>query len=197
MPVVDGVLVDVIGRFLLALAREGGAPSQSAQQKENLNHRRGIITIQGYGAVANAGAIKGIIRAMSQNAARVVFPGFKFGIDDPALAETLVDLGGGVLPLRGFDPRGRGNDRPPAGPRPAALLFSADYEDGVASQTPGETPFPSNMGLGAAGDPALARKRGAHRRRIRRPRGSLGLRAGGGFGHRAGQPHRQRPGFRR
>ena len=98
---------------------------------------------------------------MSQNAARVVFPGFKFGIDDPALAETLVDLGvggfclyGGSIPeVAEMTARLQARARRP-------LLFSADYEDGVASQTPGGTPFPSNMGLGAAGDPALARKKG-------------------------------------
>lgn len=98
---------------------------------------------------------------MSDKAARLVFPGFKFGLDDPALAETLVDLGAGGFCLYGgsipevaeFTARLQARARRP-------LLFCADYEDGVASQTPGGTPLPSNMGLGAAADSALARRKG-------------------------------------
>jgi beta-N-acetylhexosaminidase len=36
------------------------------------------------------------------------------------------------------------------------LLFAADYESGIGDSTPGGTDFPSNMALGATGDPDLA-----------------------------------------
>lgn len=98
---------------------------------------------------------------LSQDVAKLVSPGFKFGMDDPAQAEALVELGVGGFCLYGgetgevadFTARLRAKARAP-------LLFNADYEDGVASQCPGGTHLPSNMGIGASGSEELARDKG-------------------------------------
>lgn len=98
---------------------------------------------------------------LSEDVAKLVSPGFKFGMDDPAEAEALVELGVGGFCLYGgetgevaeFTARLQGKARAP-------LLFNADYEDGVASQCPGGTHLPSNMGIGASGSEELARQKG-------------------------------------
>lgn len=89
---------------------------------------------------------------------QLVFPGFRFGKDDPRDAERLAELGAG-----GFCLYGGGGPAEVAAlvrrlQRRAAvpLLFCADYEDGTASQVAGGTLFPSNMGIAASGDAALA-----------------------------------------
>lgn len=95
--------------------------------------------------------------SIQERAAALLMPGFKFGVDDPSLAERLVDLGvGGFCLYHGTIPdvyaltaRLQKRARRP-------LLFSADYEDGAAQHVSGATALPSNMGLGAAGDPELA-----------------------------------------
>ena len=101
---------------------------------------------------------------MTENmrAARLVFPGHKLGVDDPEEALDLVQLGVGGFCLYGgrvrevaeFTARLRAAARFP-------LLFCGDYEDGLATQCPGGTAFASNMGLGASGSEALARRKGA------------------------------------
>jgi beta-glucosidase-like glycosyl hydrolase len=98
---------------------------------------------------------------LSEHVAQLVSPGFKFGVDDPVEAEELVELGVGGFCLYGgrteevaeLTARLRRKARSP-------LIFNADYEDGVASQCPGGTELPSNMGVGASGSEELARQKG-------------------------------------
>jgi len=98
----------------------------------------------------------------AEKAARLVFPGFKFGVDDPREALSLVEMGvggfclygGQVEEVAGFTARLQAAARAP-------LLFCADYEDGVASQCQGGTALSSNMGLGAANSETLAYQKGA------------------------------------
>ncbi|MBI5882592.1 MAG: hypothetical protein HZB91_05760 [Elusimicrobia bacterium] len=97
----------------------------------------------------------------AEKAARLVFPGFKAGWDDPEDALRLVDLGvggfcvygGTVSEVAEFSRRTQERARSP-------LLLCADYEDGLASHVGGGTAFPSNMGLGAANDESLAFEKG-------------------------------------
>ena len=96
-----------------------------------------------------------------RKAARLVFPGHKFGADDPEEALALVRLGVGGFCLYG----GRAAEAAEFTARlqaasPSPLLFCGDYEDGLATQCPGGTALPSNMGLGAAGSETLARRKG-------------------------------------
>lgn len=97
---------------------------------------------------------------LSGQAPVLVHPGFKFGLDDPAEAEALVELGVGGFCLYG----GRAEEIAELTARlqrkaRAPLIFSADYEDGVFSHCSDGTPLPSNMGLGASGSAALARQK--------------------------------------
>lgn len=88
----------------------------------------------------------------AQKAAQLVFPGFKFGLDDPAEALRLADLGVGGFCLYGGEAREVAELTARLQARALRpLLFCADYEDGTFSQCPGGTPLPSNMGLGASG----------------------------------------------
>lgn len=88
-------------------------------------------------------------------------PGFKLGLDDPREAEALVDLGVGGFCLYGgttvevaeLTERLQKRAKEP-------LLFNADYEDGTGTQCPDGVHLPSNMGIGAAGEEALARQKG-------------------------------------
>lgn len=99
---------------------------------------------------------------MSSEAARLVFPGYKFGIDDPADALALVELGVGGFCLYGGEAREvRELTASLQKAAKSPLLFCADYEDGVASQSAGGTWFSSSMGLGAAGSTELAFQKGA------------------------------------
>lgn len=98
---------------------------------------------------------------MKHRVARLVSPGFKFGVDDPGEAEALVDLGVGGFCLYGgrvgevkeLTERLQKRAREP-------LLFNADYEDGTGTQCEDGVHLPSNMGIGAAGDEELARAKG-------------------------------------
>lgn len=93
--------------------------------------------------------------------ARLVFPGFTVGKQDPREAEELVRLGvGGFCFYRGT-PRTlaalaarlrRLAKRP--------LLICADYEEGAWAHVPGSTPLPTNLGIGAAGSARIAREKG-------------------------------------
>ncbi|MBI4387056.1 MAG: hypothetical protein HY551_06715 [Elusimicrobia bacterium] len=91
---------------------------------------------------------------------QLIFPGFKFGVDDPEGAERLVEMGVGGFCLYGgkigevaaFTRRMQTRARVP-------LLFSADYEDGIGVQVEGGTVLPSNMGIGAAGDARWAERK--------------------------------------
>jgi beta-glucosidase-like glycosyl hydrolase len=93
--------------------------------------------------------------------ARLVFPGFTVGKQDPREAEALVRLGVGGFCLYRGTPRSvaaltrrlrRAAGRP--------LLMCADYEEGAWVHVPGSTPLPTNLGLGASGSEAAAREKG-------------------------------------
>lgn len=96
-----------------------------------------------------------------EEAARLVFPSFQFGLHDPQTALRLVDLGvggfclygGEVAQIRDFTALLQARAAKP-------LLFCADYEDGLASHAAGGTAFSSNMGLGAAGSETWAYRKG-------------------------------------
>lgn len=93
--------------------------------------------------------------------ARLVFPGFTVGKQDPAVAEELARLGvGGFCLYRGtpktvaaLTQRLRRAARGP-------LLICADYEEGAWVHVPGSTPLPTSLGLGAAGSEGAAREKG-------------------------------------
>ena len=93
--------------------------------------------------------------------ARLIFPGFTVGKQDPREAETLARLGvGGFCLYRGtpktvaaLTARLRKAARGP-------LLICADYEEGAWVHVPGSTPLPTNLGLGVSGSAALAREKG-------------------------------------
>ncbi len=93
--------------------------------------------------------------------ARLVFPGFTVGKQDPREAEALVRLGVGGFCLYRGTPRAvsaltarlrRAARRP--------LLICADYEEGAWVHVPGATPLPTNLGVGASGSEAVAREKG-------------------------------------
>lgn len=93
--------------------------------------------------------------------ARLVFPGFTVGKQDPREAEALVRLGVGGFCLYRGTPRSvaaltrrlrRAAKRP--------LLICADYEEGAWVHVPGATPLPTNLGVGASGSEAVAREKG-------------------------------------
>lgn len=97
----------------------------------------------------------------AEKAGRLVFPGFKFGVDDPAQALSLVELGVGGFCLYGGEIGELSALAANLQAKAAApLLFAADYEDGVFSQCRGGTALPSNMGLGASGSEDLAYQKG-------------------------------------
>lgn len=93
--------------------------------------------------------------------ARLVFPGFTVGVQNPRLAEDWVRLGVGGFCLYKGTPRTlralTERLRRVAG-RP--LLFCADYEAGAAAHAAGSTALPSNLGVGASGSAAAAREKG-------------------------------------
>ena len=92
--------------------------------------------------------------------ASLIFPGFRFGEDDPEAARRLVDLGvGGFCVYRGlsgevlkFTPELNSRAKEP-------LLFCADYEDGPGWWVSGSTELPSNMAIGASGSAEFAEKK--------------------------------------
>ena len=97
----------------------------------------------------------------AEKAGRLVFPGYKFGVDDPARAHALVELGVGGFCLYGGEIQELASFVSRLQAKAAApLLLAADYEDGVFSQCRGGTPLPSNMGLGASGSEDLAYQKG-------------------------------------
>ncbi|MBI4425675.1 MAG: beta-glucosidase, partial [Elusimicrobia bacterium] len=99
----------------------------------------------------------GIELSIQEQAAGLVMPGFKFGVDEPELADRLVDLGvGGFCLYHGSVPEVAAFTRRLQERARRPLLFSADYEDGAAQHVAGGTPLVSNMGVGASGDPELA-----------------------------------------
>lgn len=97
----------------------------------------------------------------AERAVELIFPGHKFGFDDPERSIQLAEMGVGGFCLYGGRPDEVAAFTQEAGRRaPRPPLFNADYEDGVATQCPGGTPLPSNMGLGASGSEEAAFEKG-------------------------------------
>ena len=97
----------------------------------------------------------------AEKAVQLVMPGYKFGIDDPDEALMLAEMGVGGFCLYGGLPDEVAAFSAKLQERaPRRLLLNADYEDGVATQCPGGTPLPSNMGLGASNSETLAFEKG-------------------------------------
>lgn len=93
--------------------------------------------------------------------ARLVFPGFTVGKQDPRDAEELARLGVGGFCLYRGTPRSVSaiTQRLRRAAR-APLLICADYEEGAWAHVPGSTPLPANLGVGASGSEAVAREKG-------------------------------------
>lgn len=93
--------------------------------------------------------------------ARLVFPGFTVGSQDPREAEDLVRLGvGGFCLYRGASASVAALTarlRRFAG-RP--LLFCADYEEGAWAHVKNSTALPTNLGLGASGSAQASYEKG-------------------------------------
>ena len=94
----------------------------------------------------------------ARTAAQLVFPGFRFGQDDPERALSLVAMGVGGFCLYGGTARQVAAFTARLQARAAVpLLFCADYENGAASHCRDATALPSNMGVAASGRLDLAR----------------------------------------
>lgn len=93
--------------------------------------------------------------------ARLVFPGFVVGEQDPRQAENLARLGVGGFCLYRGTPASvaeiTARLRRAAG-RP--LLFCADYEEGAWVHVRGASALPTNLGIGASGSSGAAREKG-------------------------------------
>ncbi len=93
--------------------------------------------------------------------ARLVFPGFTVGKQDPREAEELARLGvGGFCLYRGTPRTVRETTRRLRRAARGPLLICADYEEGAWAHVPGSTPLPTNLGVGASGSAAAARAKG-------------------------------------
>ncbi len=93
--------------------------------------------------------------------ARLVFPGFTIGKDDPKNAEKLARLGvGGFCLYRGTPKTVAALIRRLRRAAAHPLLICADYEEGAWAHVPGSTPLPTNLGIGASGSTEAARLKG-------------------------------------
>lgn len=93
--------------------------------------------------------------------ARLVFPGFTVGKQDPREAEELVRLGvGGFCLYRGTPRSVAAITKRLRRLAKHPLLMCADYEEGAWVHVPGSTPLPTNLGIGAAGSEAVAWAKG-------------------------------------
>ncbi len=93
--------------------------------------------------------------------ARLIYPGFRFGSTDPALALRLVELGvGGFCFYGGKAAEVFEMSRLLRSASETPLLIASDYENGAGQWVPGATELPSNMAIGASGSAALARRKG-------------------------------------
>jgi beta-glucosidase-like glycosyl hydrolase len=93
--------------------------------------------------------------------ARLVFPGFTVGKQDPREAEALVRLGvGGFCLYRGTPRSVAALARRLRRAAKRLLLICADYEEGAWVHVPGSTPLPTNLGVGVSGSEAVAREKG-------------------------------------
>lgn len=93
--------------------------------------------------------------------ARLVFPGFTVGKQDPREAEALVRLGvGGFCLYRGTPKSVAALTKRLRRLAKRPLLICADYEEGAWAHVPGSTPLPTNLGVGASGSESVAREKG-------------------------------------
>jgi beta-glucosidase-like glycosyl hydrolase len=97
----------------------------------------------------------------SRRLARLIHPGFRFGLSDPEQALQLAALGVGGFCFYG----GEAGEVLELSRRLKAacetpLLISSDYENGAGQRARGATDLPSNMAIGASGSEVLARRKG-------------------------------------
>lgn len=99
---------------------------------------------------------------VARQAVQLLFPGFRFGTNDPAQAVRLVKMGvGGFCLYAGTAAKVAELTTELQSHASHTLLFCADYEDGLPSHCADGTALPSNMGIGAAGSEDLAFRKGA------------------------------------
>ena len=97
---------------------------------------------------------------LEQRVLQLVFPGFRFGSDDPAAAERLAAMGvGGFCLYGGEKSEVAAFTRRLQETAEIPLLFCGDYEEGTASHVAGGTRLPPNMAIGASGRADLARRK--------------------------------------
>ena len=93
--------------------------------------------------------------------ARLIYPGFRFGVSDPDQALKLAELGvGGFCFYGGKAAEVYETARLLRSASETPLLIASDYENGAGQRVPGATELPSNMAIGASGSEALARRKG-------------------------------------
>lgn len=93
--------------------------------------------------------------------ARLIYPGFRFGSQDPDLAVKLAELGvGGFCFYGGGAARVYETSRLLRSVSETPLLIASDYENGAGQWVSGATELPSNMAIGASGSEVLARRKG-------------------------------------
>jgi len=97
----------------------------------------------------------------SRRLARLIHPGFRFGLSDPEQAVKLAGLGvGGFCFYGGEAGEVRELSRRLKAASETPLLISSDYENGAGQRARGATDLPSSMAIGASGSEALARRKG-------------------------------------
>jgi len=97
----------------------------------------------------------------SASLARLIFPSFRFGKDDPGTAAGLAGLGvGGFCFYGGSAQEVRELSRSLKALSRTPLLIASDYENGAGQWVKGATELPANMAIGASGSEALARRKG-------------------------------------
>jgi beta-glucosidase-like glycosyl hydrolase len=93
--------------------------------------------------------------------ARLICPGFRFGVTDPYDAIKLAELGvGGFCFYGGNAEDVREASRQLKAASETPLLIASDYENGAGQWVSGATELPSSMAVGASGSEVLARRKG-------------------------------------
>jgi beta-glucosidase len=93
--------------------------------------------------------------------ARLIFPGFRFGVSELKQALKLAELGvGGFCFYGGTSEQVRETSRLLKSASETPLLIAADYENGAGQWVAGATELPPSMAIGASGLEVLARRKG-------------------------------------
>jgi len=93
--------------------------------------------------------------------ARLIYPGYRFGVTDPDCALKLAELGvGGFCFYGGSSEEVRAASRALKAASRTPLLIASDLENGAGQRVAGATTLPTSMAIGASGSEALARRKG-------------------------------------